>query len=283
MRTDYHYSTNSIENYYHEWRFPSGVPTMVTTLEGYLGHRTYSNKRYLFMPKASLSLTYHNRREEPAVQRNDTVIATYGFEFHRKHRLFQRKASFISELRFNTQYQDFRNKNQWDFYTEDSGLFLKERFRFSRNYAFEISSNIRAYQDKEDAYHGKIYGASVNNIWELGKSFGLELSTYFHHRMVDTSNETLNILGIGPKVVWKNVSRKTDLYFSYDFEWLNPNSNSEYTEGTFYQTELLLARRKGLFFQFEAFYRYRRQQASEDQGLRSFIQQSFGGGAKLYF
>ena len=143
---NYRYSNNIMENYYGEWTNITNVPSMVWDFKGFAGFQLFHNKRYLWYPKAHLFALYHERAL-PEIKRNNTYEGMLGIEFHRKHSLFGKKARFIVDVEFRTQYMDWRKRNLFDFYTEDTGVRFSEVFQFNRNHRTEAIIRFVHFKD----------------------------------------------------------------------------------------------------------------------------------------
>jgi hypothetical protein len=207
---DFFYNTNVMEEYYGERRNITSAEAAGWLLKGSLGHNTFNNKRYIWYPKLFGEMQLHNRRDDANVKRNDYAKWGTGLEFHRKHKLFDNKASFIVDVLYQGDYRDHRNKNQFDFYTEDSSIRLKEVFKLHRKHKTQLSVFSRFYQGHEKTTHGKILGASFNHQVDLGKRFAVD---YFYEYSKRSKKEDLELHLSKLSFKAKNILRKTDMLF----------------------------------------------------------------------
>ena len=279
----YRFTTNALEDYYGEYRFVSGIQSMVWDVDGEISTQLFHNKTWLFKPKAGMLLKYHSRRHEKAVQRNDRLSGMGGAELHHKHTLFGSKARMIADVQLTTTYQDFRNKNQWDFYTEDASLTIKEIFRLLPNQITDISYQGQTYHGFEDPNHGNIHTGYLNHRFVLGRVWDFKLGGFMRVRKDKIDNQHLLFRSLYGKLIRKDLIFKMDFETSYRYTWYNPTLNINFDAGQTYEADFTLARRTGQFIQFEGYYRFIRQQVDDDKDNRQFIQQTWGGGMRILF
>jgi len=205
------YDTNVVEDYYGEKRGITNNEAYGWHLKGSLAHNTFNNKRYLWYPKIFGEMKLHNRRDDANVKRNDYTKWGAGLEFHRKHSLFHNKARFIVDATYNGEYKDFRNKDQFNFYTEDTTVELKEIFQVHRKHKTILSFFGKFYQGYQKSNHGQIYGGKFNHLVDLGRHY--EMNYFYQYSKRDSKDELkLHLSELNFKK--KEFIRKTDLILS---------------------------------------------------------------------
>ncbi|MCO4793052.1 MAG: FecR domain-containing protein [Bacteriovoracaceae bacterium] len=279
---NYRYSTNVMENYYGEWTNITNTPSMVWDFKGFTGFQLFHNKRYLFYPKASLFALYHERAL-PEIKRNNTYEGMLGLEFHRKHELFGKKARFIVDLEFRTEYMDWKKRNLFDFYTEDSGIRLSEVFKFNRSHRTEAYYQARAFQGYIDANHGNIHNVGFNHRYMIGPLYDLLAGFEFSQRREKVSNDYFDIWNGYMKAIRKDLFWRTDLTFGYTYQTHESKENIPFDIARFYKLDFQLNKRLNNFWKINALYEYSRQRAKGATLTKSFIQQTWGGGLTMVF
>tara|TARA_R110002072_G_scaffold64203_1_gene159089 strand:- start:65344 stop:67275 length:1932 start_codon:yes stop_codon:yes gene_type:complete len=281
--TRYYYSYKSYENYYGEFKNISDAESMVLSFQGSAGRHIYNSKRYLHYIKASLESIWHNRRDEPQVQRNDRLIARYGYEFHIKHQLFQRKASLVTDLTFNTIYQDYRNQDKWDYYSESTKLEVYEKFKVAKSHSLKLGTFAQAFQGYRDNDHGNIYGLTFSYIFDTHLSSQIILTNHLSRRYNRIDNDIIDINILSASYKWKSIFRKTDLTFGYEYQTLNSDKNILINTSHYNDWKVELERRRGEHFVFTAFYEFLENNSSGGIDNRDFVQQLWGAGLKFKF
>lgn len=279
----YFYSLKSYEDYYGEITNVSEAESMIFDFEGNIGRHLFNNKRYLHYIKAGLELIYHSRQREPKVQRNDRLISHYGYEFHRKHNLFRRKARFIIDLDFETIYQDFRAREKWDFYTESVNLSIFERFKTSRYHQLELGATISGYQGHANNNHGNIYEYFIKNKILPNIPWEAELNYFFRVRRSKLDGNRFDISNYSFMLRKLEILRKTNLSYYANLFFSRSKKKITYDKGLVYSHKLEVTRRKGEHFKFNAFYNYMRNKAEGIGANQNFIQQLWGVGLKFIF
>lgn len=280
---NYNYVTNVIENYYGEFRRVTNDPSMVWDLRGSAGFQLFHNKEWLIYPKGSLRARYYERAL-PQIKEQNQYTGTLGAEVHHKHQLFGRKARLITEFLFTTRYMDYRRRNLLDFYTEDVGLKLTERFSLNRSHHLGISYRARAYQGFRDNDHGNIHDFMGNLESELGPTWSLLTGVLFSYRRDKIDNQKYQVLGGHLKFKWKEILSKSDLTFGYSYQHHNTRVPTIFSSSRYYKLDLLLHRRLGHFWKLNFLYEFDRQRAEDNfTERRSFIRQSYGAGLTMVF
>lgn len=281
--TRYFYSYKSYEDYYGEYRFVSPAESMILSFEGSIGRHIYNSKKYLHYLKASSEMIWHNRRDEPLVQRNDRLDFHYGYEFHYKHMLMERRANLIFELVFNTIYQDFKNKDQWDFYSESTKLGVYEKFFFSKNQSFLFGGFVEAFQGYVDRDHGNIWGVNGQYSFQKHLAYQFDFDYEFTRRMNLVDSNILDLNKFGAKIIKKNIFRKTDISLSYDYRLLNSLKTLAIDRSQSHNWKTELLHRRGEHFLFNVFYNYMENNSFGGNENRDFLQQLWGLGLKFKF
>lgn len=279
----YYYSLKSYEDYYGEYRYVSNAESMVLSFEGFAGRHVYNSKRYKHYLKAGMEMIWHNRRDEPLVQRNDRLVSMYGYEFHFKHRFLERKANLVFDLKFNTIYQDFNNKDQWDFYTENTRLDLYERFSFAKNHQIQFGPFAQAFQGFRDNDHGNIYGVTLSYIYDKHLHSKIKITNHLSRRYNKIDGDIIDINIFSAAYTFKSIFRKTDLTFGYEYQALNSDQNLYINTSHYNDWKISLERRKGEHLVFNAFYEYLENNSSGGPENRDFLQQLWGAGVKFKF
>lgn len=279
---NYYYSLKSYENYYGEFRNVTDADSMTFDFNGSVGRHVFNNKRYLHYLKAGLDTILHNRRDEPLVQRNDRLVTHYGYEFHRKHKFKKRKASFVVDIDFETTYQDFNNKDQFDFYTESSKLKVYEQFYTSRRHHMKIGSMVAAFQGHEDKNHGNIYEFFWYNTITSNRPYSFNLDLDFRIREEKLTGDDFKIYKAYLGVTRHDIFRKADLHFLAGNEYHDSEKNISIDSSRVQQYKVELQRRKGEYLKFNLFYRYLKNNA-EGKEYRDFSQQEWGIGSTFIF
>lgn len=285
---NYRYVTNAMEDYYGEWRKVSNQPTMLWELEGHGGFQLYHNQRYLLYPKASISAYFHERAT-PEIKQLNQYTGMLGFEFHRKHLMFNRKARFIIDSQFTTQYTDYRRRNLFDFYTEDASVKFIERFHINHINSLEVFYQLRTYHGYVDQDHGNFHNAGILHRLYLGSKFDLEWTGYHSERREKWEGQAYRIEALSIHGILKDIIEKSDLKGGYTYQWHTTRKQTERTpfdEARFYKIDVELNRRLGSFWKLNFLYEFSRQRAKGQtisEGPRSFINQSYGGGLTMMF
>lgn len=279
---NYRYSTNIMENYYGEWKNVTNVPSMVWDFKGFAGFQLFHNKRYLWYPKAHLFALYHERAL-PEVKRNNTYEGMLGIEFHRKHSLFGKKARFIVDMEFRTQYMDWRKRNLFDFYTEDSGFRFSEVFQFNRNHRTEAYYQIRAFQGYLDNNHGNIHNLGFNHRYVIGAAYDLLAGFEYSQRREKMTNDHFDIWNGYLKAVRKDLFWRTDLTLGYTYQTHESMLDIPFDIARYYKVDFQLYKRLNNFWKLNALYEYSRQRAKGASLTKSYIQQTWGGGLTMVF
>lgn len=280
---NYYFSLKSFENYYGEYRNITDSESMTFDFKGFAGRHLYNNKRYLHYIKAGVETILHNRREEPLVQRNDRLVSHYGYEFHRKHRIKGRKASFVLDLDFETVYQDHNNKDQFDFYTESTNLTVSERYATSRRHKTELGVRMSAFQGHEDKNHGNIYKAFWHNTITSNRPYTFQLNFSHSQRQEKKTGDDFSISLAELGATKHDIFRKADLHLFGAFQYHESKKALSIKRARVQQYRLMLSRRKGEYLKFNFFYQYLKQNADGPDKSRSFSQQSFGAGTTFIF
>ncbi|MCP4911782.1 MAG: FecR domain-containing protein [Oligoflexia bacterium] len=279
----YFYSYKSYEDYYGEYRYVSNAESMVLSFEGFVGRHIYNSQRYMHYLKAGMEMIWHNRRDEPFVQRNDRLLSMYGYEFHFKHHFLERKANLVFDLKFNTIYQDFNNKDQWDFYTENTRLDLYERFNFAKNHQIEFGPFAQAFQGFRDNDHGNIYGITLSYIYDKHLHSKIKITNHLSRRYNKVDGDIIDINIFSAAYTFKSLFRKTDLTLGYEYQALNSDQNLYINTSHYNDWKISLERRKGEHLVFNAFYEYLENNSSGGPENRDFLQQLWGAGVKFKF
>lgn len=278
----YYYSLKSYENYYGELRNISDAESMIFDFSSDIGRHLFNNQRYLHYIKADFDLILHNRRDEPKVQRNDRFVMDFSYQFHRKHYLFRRKANLITKLSFETIYQDFRNKDQFDFFSESSSLSISEKAKLAKNYSAEIGWRIQAYQGAVEENHGNIWYVFWRNEFESNSNYSFLFNTWFSQRDDKLNEDKFLISHIDLGLKLRDVLRKTDLIFNVTNEWQDSEEDIFIDKNKLDIYKLSFERRKGEYLKIHGFYEYMKNDSSGTEN-RDFIQQIWGGGLKFIF
>jgi len=294
---NYRLTTNAMENYYGEWRAITNLPTMILDWKIQGGFQAYHSRQWLLYPKAHLFSIYHER-DLSAIKRNDMIEMMFGFELHRTHYLMNRKARFVADVEFKTEYLDYQKRQQYDYYTEDAGLKLSERFQFSRTQLTELYYQIRAFQGYFKANHGNIHNVGATHRISLGKQLDFQINYEHGTRKEQWTGNRFKIDRLGGQLVFVDLLPKLDLTTGYTWEWLyyqyerdtllayrsDPNLPDEnMKKGLFYRINLLLNRRLGDFWKVNGLYEFSRQRTSYGGRNKAFIQQTWGGGLTMVF
>lgn len=279
---NYYFSLKSYENYYGEFRNITDSESMTFDFNGSIGRHLYNNKRYLHYLKAGIDTILHNRRNEPLVQRNDRLVTHYGYEFHRKHKVKKRKARFVIDLDFETTYQDYKNKDQFDFYTESSKMKVYEEFFTSRRHSMKVGTMVSAFQGHEDNNHGNIYDFFWHNKITSNRPYSFDLNFDFRSRQEKISDDDFRIYKAYLGVTRHDIFRKADLNLLSGFEYHDSEKNVSIDRARVQQYKVELLRRKGEYLKFKLFYRYLKQNA-DGKEYRDFSQQEWGIGSTFIF
>jgi hypothetical protein len=281
--TRYFYSFKSYENYYGELRNISNAESMILDFEGNIGRHLYNNQRYLHYLKGGLQLVWHNRRDEPLVQRNDRLYPIFGYEFHRKHLVLGRKASFVTDLTFETIYQDHNNKDQWDFYSESSNLRIYELFQTSRKHSIKLGAKLTSFQGHIDRDHGNIYEVFLDNKISPNIHYSFDLNIFKRVRLDRVDNNEIDMGQYELGATKHNLFRKTDLQFKYVYNTIHHEKEILIKKAHFNKLKIQLLRRKGEHFKLHAFYEFLDHNSEGGSENRDFIQQLWGAGLKFIF
>lgn len=282
---NYQFTTNVLENYYGEFRRVTNLPSMLWNLQGFAGFQLFHNQTWLIYPKASLAWQYYERSLAPIKELNQ-FNGMLGGEIHHKHRLFGFKARFITDLQFRTRYMDYRRRNLYDFYTEDSSFKFMERFSLNRYNHFSTYYQIMAYQGFRDNDHGNIHNIGVTTEHEIGRSWHLLLGGEFSYRRDKINNQRYKISNGYLKLKWVDLLPKSDLTFGYTYQYHNTRIPIQFGDASYYKADVLFHRRLGDFWKVNLLYEFDRQRA---KGIpfggerRSFIRQTWGGGLTMVF
>ncbi len=241
------YDSNVMEDYYGEKRNITNTESACWLMNGFLGHNTFNNKRYLWYPKLYGQSKIHNRRDDKNVKHNDYVKWGTGLEFHRKHQLFHNKARFIVDLIYQGDYRDYRNKNQFDFFSEDTTLRLKEVFKFHRKHKTSLSASITSYQGHNKSIHGQIFSGEFIHHVDLGSRYKI---SYLYRYSKREKKENLKTHYSSINIKRKNMFRKMDIVLS-----LKGLSSSK--EGMdIYGSAFEILRKKGPFLNWSGKYEF---------------------------
>lgn len=284
---NYRYVTNAAENYYGEWRKISNQPTMLWDMQGHGGFQLFHNQRYLWYPKFSVRAFFHERAK-PEIKELNQYTGMMGLEFHRKHHLFNRRARFIIDSQFTTQYTDYRRRNLFDFYTEDASLKFIERMNFNHINSLELFYQIRSYQGYVDQDHGNIHNAGLLHRMYLGSRFDFEWGGYHSERREKMFAQAFKIESLNFRGILKDILPKSDLSGGYTYEWHHnrlATERSPFKTARYYKADILLNRRLGSFWKLNLLYEFERQRAQGETTLetRSFINQTYGAGLTMLF
>jgi hypothetical protein len=279
---NYNYTTKVMENYYGEHREITDAPSMLWDAKGFYGFQLYHNKRYLWYAKGALSALYHERTL-PEVKRNNTYTGNIGFELHRKHTLNNKKARFVADLVFTTSYMDYRKRNLFDFYTENTGLRLSEKFQFNRYNLSELYYQIKAFQGYEDPNHGNIHHVGFTHRFIFGNNYDLMFGYDYNQRREKMVPDHYTIRNGFFKAIRKDLIFRTDLSLEYSFQHHNSKNNIRFDDATYYKIQLELNKRLGEFWKLNGTYQYERQRATGEVVRSSFIKQTWGGGLVMVF
>jgi len=282
LSANYYYSLKSYENYYGEFRNIVDAESMTFDFKGFAGRHLYNSQNYLHYIKAGIDTILHNRRDEPLVQRNDRLVTHYGYEFHRKHLINNRKARFVIDLDFETIYQDFNNKDQFDFYTERTKVSLFEELNTSRRHRMKLGLGVAGFQGHEDKNHGNIYELYWNNTVKSNRPYTFGLDLAFSSREEKLTGDDFKIYRAYLSAIKHDIFRKTDIHLLGGYEYHDSKKNIAIDVGRVQQYKIELKRRKGEYFKFRAFYRYLKQNA-EGPTYRDFSQQEWGAGTTFIF
>ncbi|MBT7609016.1 MAG: FecR domain-containing protein [Bacteriovoracaceae bacterium] len=279
---NYNYTTRVTEDYYGEHREITDAPSMLWNAKGFYGFQIYHNKRYLWYVKGALSALYHERTL-PEVKRNNTYTGNIGFEFHRKHTFNNKKARFVADLLFTTSYMDYRKRNLFDFYTENTGLRLSEKFQFNRYNVSELYYQIKAFQGFEDANHGNIHHVGLTHRFIFGNNYDLMFGYDYNQRREKMIPDHYTIRNGFFKAIRKDLIFRTDLSIEYSFQHHNSKNNVRFDDARYYKIQLELNKRLGEFWKLNGTYQYERQRANGEIVRSSFIKQTWGGGLVMVF
>ncbi|MDB9786547.1 FecR domain-containing protein [Bacteriovoracaceae bacterium] len=284
VRTDvnYLYTNNVVEDYYGEKRQISNTDAFMWDLEGFVGRHAFHNKRYLIYPKMSGSMKLHSRRDAPDVKRNDSANVMVGVEVHRNHIFFGKKGRLVLDVTQNTHYRDFRNLDQFDFYTEDSKLALSESYQVSPKQKIKLGGGVQFFQGHVDTDHGMIKFVDVDYQWQLAKRHFMGLHYGFKKRE-DNINENIILLNrYQVSYQAQNIMRKIDFHWRGRYQVVDLRKEIGYKIARLVSNKISLERRKGDYLKFSVFYQYDRQKATLGSKY-SFVQHSYGGGFYFIF
>jgi len=294
---NYRFTTNAMENYYGERRAITQLPTMLWDGKILGGFQLYHGPTWMHYPKASWSTLYHDRNI-PAIQRNDALDMMFGWESHYKHYLFNKKARFVFDFEFNTRYMDYKKHQRYDFYTEDAGVKISERFQFNRNHLSELYYRVRAFQGYHDPNHGNIHDYGFTHRFFLGRHLDFQLRAEQSSRKEQWTNNRYKRTTAGGEGIWVDMLPRLNLTGGYTWEWLYyqfeqktlsryqedpywPNENLK--KGFMYRAHMGLDYRLGGFWKIQGLYEYVRQRTTYGAQNRAFIQQTWGGGLTMFF
>ena len=282
---NYKFTTNVLENYYGEYLKISNAPSMLWDLDGFAGFQLFHSKRWLIYPKGSLGMRWHERSINE-VKEHNSYRGMLGWENHFKHNLFGKKARLIADIQFETIYKDYRKRNLFDFYSENSSIKVSERFHFHRKHQTDFYYQIKAYQGYEDPNHGNIHNMGFAHRVFLGRHWDFLLGAEYSYRREKLNNQKYRFRNFYTNIIKKNLIRKTDLIFGYTTQYHEPRIPTFFQEARYYKADLKLERRLAKFWKAQLLYEYDRQRAKGVPAggeRRSFIRQSWGGGLTVIF
>jgi hypothetical protein len=279
----YFYSLKSYESYYGELRNVANAESMIFSFAGEAGRHLYNSKRYLHYIKAGLASTVHNRRDEPRVQRNDRLVSHYGYEFHYRHQVTRRKASLMIDLDFETIYQDYRNTDMFEYYSESSNLSLAEKMKVSRYWETTVGWKLSSYQGYVDANHGNIWKVFWHNNFKTTSPIYFHLNGWYSSRDDKEITDKFKISHVDLGITYENIIRRTNLSIYAMNEWQDSLNNRLIDKGLLDIYRVSALHRVGEFLRIHAFYEYLKNDSKGGIENRDFIQQLWGGGAKFLF
>ncbi len=294
---NYRFTTNAMENYYGEWRAITNAPTMIWDWKILGGFQLYHSPTWLHYPKGYFYSIYHER-DVAEIKRNDMMEMMLGWESHYKHYLFKKKARLVFDFQFKTEYLDYQKRQQYDYYSEDSGLKISERFQFNRKHLSEVYYQIRAFQGYNKPDHGNIHNGGLTHRFFMGRVYDLQVNYEHSVRKEQWTANRYKIDRIGGQLILLDLLPKTDVTGGYTWEWhyyqfqpatltqhsVDPNRLDEnMKDGFFYRANLLLNYRLGEFWKLNGLYEYSRQRTSAGGYNKAFIQQTWGGVLVMYF
>ncbi len=294
---NYRFTTNSMENYYGEWRSITNQESMILDWKIHSGFQLFHTQNWLLYPKFHFYTIYHER-DTQAIKRNDSMEVMLGWETHYKHYLFGKKARLVADAQFRTVYLDYKRRQQYDYYTEDTGLKISERFQFNRHHLSEPYYQIRAFQSYHDPNHGNIHNLGYTHRFFLGKFIDLQINYEHSVRKEQWTANRFKIDRLKGELILHDFFYRTDVTTGYTWEWhyyqFEPQSlaayqsdpfrlNENMKNGFFYRAHLLLQKRMGNFWKLNGLYEYSRQRTGAGGVNRAFIQQTWGGGLTMVF
>ncbi len=294
---NYRFTTNAMENYYGEWRAITNAPTMLWDWKIQGGFQLYHSPTWLHYPKAYFYSIYHER-DEMAIKRNDMMEMMFGWESHYKHYLFKKKARLVFDVEFKTEYLDYQKRRQYDYYSEDSGLKISERFQFNRNHLSELYYQIRAYQGYNKPDHGNIHNGGFTHRFFMGRYYDLQVNYEHSVRKEQWTDNSYKIDRLGGQIILLDLLPHTDVTGGYTWEWnyyqyqpaTLPQHNVDrfrldenMKRGFYYKANMSLNYRLGDFWKINGLYEYSRQRIQPGGYNKAFIEQSWGGGLVMVF
>lgn len=294
---NYRFTTNNYENYYGEPRAITNTETNIIDGKIHGGFQLYHSEKWLIYPKAHWKTIYHEK-DVAAVKRNDTLEMMFGWENHFKHYLFNKKARFIMDINFTTQYMDYRQRQQYDFFTEDSGVRFSERFQFNKNHISDLYYQIRAFQSYHDPNHGNIHNVGFKHRYTIAQKLDFQVGFEHSVRKEQWTANRYKINRLEGQLILPDVFRKTDISGGYTWEWHKSKYeydtsarrsddpfalNENIINGFMYRANILLNRRLGNFWKLNALYEYNRMRTSSGSRNKAFIAQTWGGGLTMVF
>ena len=209
-----------------------------------------------------------------------------GWEYHYKHVMFGKKARLIFDFEFKTQYLDYRKRDKFDFYTEDSGIRMSERFMFNKNNSMDLYYQARAFQGHDDRNHGNIHNIGFNHRTVLGATWDLLYGFEYSNRKEKATNDRYTIRNAYLKWVIKDIIFRSNLTFGYTYQRFNSKLDINYDKANYYMIDLKLEKRLGDFWKTNITYEYSRQQTRREtagQPTSQFLNQSLLGGLTMVF
>jgi len=280
---NYYYDTNVHENYYGERRNITYTDSMTWDLYGRLAHQTISNQKYSMRPKIFGQLTYHNRRKNAAVKREDLSHIGGGVDFDYFITLFKNKASIGLETNVRTFYKDIRNKNQFDFYNEDLAILPSITFRPTRKNIVKLTYESIWFNGHDGTTSGtyKRYHVSITQL--MGQRYDLFYNFSFSNRYdknTDNNNEAWQNQIILKR---KNIFEYFDMNISLGYEKWNSQKTISLKRADLSNLKLFLERKWGHFTKFSLGYEFVKQNTSQGFDRRRFEQNLYHFGVLSNF
>lgn len=276
------YTSNVIHKFLREYRQVSAADAYMWKMQGFARHHTVANHRWELLPYISGTLNYHNRRSDAGVKKNDHAALEGGVDVKYKWQLRGRRAITEAKLYGESDYRDFRNQNQFDFFSRVLGFKILQGIKPSKNNELKMGYGLGFFRTFDDSEHGRIHSFHTEYSFRWNQFISLLFDLEFARQIDDLSENNLDISTFRLGIRMEDLPWHSELVFKLAYEFYDPTNDPTYTSAHLYSANSRLSKGLGSYWKLFVNHSYTRQNATDSDSI-DFIQHEITSGVSFIF